>query len=128
MALKTEIVAMRTRIEGSAAEGVDVKREPGGIVDIEFMVQYLALAWSGEHPALAEWTDNVRILDAASQAGLLTDDVAQGLKDAYLALRAERHRTALDIPDDDRARAVLTRFRAFVRTQWDAMLGQAAAS
>ena len=88
----------------------------------EVITQYLALAWAAQYPALADWTDNVRILETAARVGLLDDDVAQGLKDAYLALRAERHRTALDLPDDERAAQVLERYREFVRTQWRVML------
>jgi glutamate-ammonia-ligase adenylyltransferase len=113
---------MRRRIEDTASGEVDLKREPGGIVDIEFMVQYLALANAATHPALADWTDNVRILETLAREGLLADDVALGLKDAYLALRAESHRTALDRPDDARAREVLERYRDFVRAQWRRLL------
>jgi glutamate-ammonia-ligase adenylyltransferase len=120
--LRAEIVDMRRRIEKTAAGEVDLKREPGGIVDIEFMVQYLALAHAATHPALADWTDNVRILETLAREGLLAEDVAAGLKDAYLALRAESHRTALDRPDDARAREVLERYRSFVRAQWQQIL------
>jgi glutamate-ammonia-ligase adenylyltransferase len=120
--LRREIVSMRTRIEEHAEGTVDLKREPGGIVDIEFMVQYLTLAHAAKHPALADWTDNVRILETLSREGLLAEDVAAGLKEAYLALRAESHRTALDRPDDARAREVLERYRNFVRAQWRQLL------
>jgi len=120
--LRADIVEMRRRIEDTASGEVDLKREPGGIVDIEFMVQYLALANAATHPALADWTDNVRILETLAREGLLADDVALGLKDAYLALRAESHRTALDRPDDARAREVLERYRDFVRAQWRRLL------
>jgi glutamate-ammonia-ligase adenylyltransferase len=101
---------------------VDLKRGAGGIVDIEFMVQYLALAWAAEHPSLADWTDNVRILDTAAKVGLLDGETAAALKDAYLALRSERHREALDIPDDGRAREVLDRNAALIREQWSVLL------
>jgi [glutamine synthetase] adenylyltransferase / [glutamine synthetase]-adenylyl-L-tyrosine phosphorylase len=120
--LRREIVAMRRRIEAAASGTVDLKREPGGIVDIEFMVQYLVLAWSADHPTLADWTDNVRILDTAASVGLLERDTATALTQAYLALRAERHREALDIPDDGRARDVLERHRSLIREQWQKLL------
>ena len=122
--LAREIVDMRRRIEEAAEGGVDLKRERGGIVDIEFMVQYLALSAAAEHPALADWTDNVRILDTAAREGLLPADVANGLKDAYLALRTESHRAALDLPDDARAREVLDRYRSFVRGEWQQLFGE----
>ena len=121
-ALRAAIIEMRHRIAPSAGAGVDIKREPGGIVDIEFMVQYLVLAWAAEHPILADWTDNVRILETAAKVGLLDGDAAAALKDAYLALRGERHREALDIPDDGRAREVLDRYRTLIRQQWNLLL------
>jgi glutamate-ammonia-ligase adenylyltransferase len=120
--LRQAIVDMRRRIGESADAPVDLKRGAGGIVDIEFMVQYLALAWAAEHPSLADWTDNVRILDTAAKVGLLDGQTAAALKDAYLALRSERHREALDIPDDGRAREVLDRNAALIREQWSVLL------
>ena len=121
-ALRTAIVDMRKRIGDVAESGVDLKREVGGIVDIEFMVQYIVLAWAAEYPSLADWTDNVRILDTAATVGLLEGDTAAALKQAYLALRAERHREALDIPDDGRAREVLDRNATLIRMQWQTLL------
>ncbi len=120
--LRTSIIDMRRRIADSADAVVDIKREPGGIVDIEFMVQYLVLAWAAEHPSLTAWTDNVRILQTAAAVGLLEANTATALKDAYLALRAERHREALDIPDDGRAREILDRYGVLIRQQWNALL------
>ena len=120
--LRAAIVDMRKRIGEAADAGVDLKRDVGGIVDIEFMVQYLVLAEAAKHPSLADWTDNVRILDTAAAVGLLEGDTAAALKQAYLALRAERHREALDIPDDGRAREVLDRNAALIRAQWQALL------
>jgi glutamate-ammonia-ligase adenylyltransferase len=86
------------------------------------MVQYLVLAWSHAHQSLADWTDNVRILETAAAAGLINGDTAVQLKDAYLALRSERHREALDIPDDGRAREVLDRYGTLIREQWRTLL------
>jgi glutamate-ammonia-ligase adenylyltransferase len=120
--LRAAIVDMRKRIGESASAGVDLKRQAGGIVDIEFMVQYLVLAWAAQHPSLADWTDNVRILDTAAKVGLLEGDTAAALKQAYLALRAERHREALDIPDDGRAREVLDRNATLIRELWQTLL------
>ena len=79
----------------SADHEFDLKQDPGGIVDIEFMAQFLALRWSGEKPALAKWTDNMRIFDEARDAGLLTVEDASDLQNAYLLLRSESHRRAL---------------------------------
>ena len=120
--LRHAIVDMRRRIGETVGARVDLKRDAGGIVDIEFMVQYLVLAWGAEHPSLADWTDNVRILETAAKVGLLEGETAAALQDAYLALRGERHREALDIPDDGRAREVLDRYATLIREQWRALL------
>ena len=73
----------------------DLKQDAGGIVDIEFMVQYAALAWSREHPALLRYTDNIRILEGLEQAGLMPAADAALLREAYKAYRSVAHRQAL---------------------------------
>ncbi|GAB6388427.1 bifunctional [glutamate--ammonia ligase]-adenylyl-L-tyrosine phosphorylase/[glutamate--ammonia-ligase] adenylyltransferase [Stutzerimonas marianensis] len=73
----------------------NLKQDAGGIVDIEFMVQYAALAWSHQHPQLLRYTDNIRILDGLEQAGLMTGDEVRLLQDAYKAYRAAAHRQSL---------------------------------
>jgi glutamate-ammonia-ligase adenylyltransferase len=78
-----------------AASPFNLKQDAGGIVDIEFMVQYAALAWSHEHPELLRYTDNIRILDGLEQAGLMTGDEVRLLQDAYKAYRAAAHRQSL---------------------------------
>jgi len=78
-----------------ASAPFDLKQDAGGIVDIEFMVQYAALAWSREHPALLRYTDNIRILEGLEQAGLIPDTDASLLREAYKAYRSAAHRQAL---------------------------------
>ncbi|UUQ67125.1 bifunctional [glutamate--ammonia ligase]-adenylyl-L-tyrosine phosphorylase/[glutamate--ammonia-ligase] adenylyltransferase [Pseudomonas fuscovaginae UPB0736] len=73
----------------------DLKQDAGGIVDIEFMVQYATLAWSKEHPALLRYTDNIRILEGLEQAGLIPATDAGLLREAYKAYRSAAHRQAL---------------------------------
>ncbi|HEY5647402.1 MAG TPA: bifunctional [glutamate--ammonia ligase]-adenylyl-L-tyrosine phosphorylase/[glutamate--ammonia-ligase] adenylyltransferase [Pseudomonadales bacterium] len=112
---------MRSRMRGQLPadeEAFDLKRGTGGIVDIEFVVQYLVLAHAHDHPALSEFTDNVRILDAVDAAELLPAGAAARLTEAYLALRAEWHRSVLDIPDTARAAQTLSRYRDDVKAIW----------
>jgi glutamate-ammonia-ligase adenylyltransferase len=73
----------------------DLKQDAGGIVDIEFMVQYAALAWSEKHPSLVRYTDNIRILDGLQEVGLLPAEDATLLREAYKAYRSAAHRQAL---------------------------------
>jgi len=73
----------------------DIKQDAGGIVDIEFMVQYAALAWSHTHPALLRYTDNIRILEGLEEVGLMPASDAILLREVYKAFRSAAHRQAL---------------------------------
>lgn len=104
--LALAVTAMREKMRRHArvtvaASEFDLKQGCGGIVDIEFMVQYAVLAWACEEPELARWSDNVRILEALSgsphggERGHLGPSHCQRLTEAYLAFRGETHRLAL---------------------------------
>ncbi|NWD05831.1 bifunctional [glutamate--ammonia ligase]-adenylyl-L-tyrosine phosphorylase/[glutamate--ammonia-ligase] adenylyltransferase [Pseudomonas gingeri] len=109
--LRQEVSEMRAKmrdnlgskatVAGTAANAFDatapfdLKQDAGGIVDIEFMVQYATLAWSKEHPALLRYTDNIRILEGLEQAGLIPATDAALLREAYKAYRSAAHRQAL---------------------------------
>jgi [glutamine synthetase] adenylyltransferase / [glutamine synthetase]-adenylyl-L-tyrosine phosphorylase len=98
--LKTEVAKMRRRMRTelslAKAGAFDIKQDPGGIADIEFLVDYWVLASSGEHPELVEFPDNIRQLEALERAGLVPAERCLQLKDAYLALRRRAHELALD--------------------------------
>ena len=86
---------MRNNLSGAKPGMFDLKQDPGGIADIEFIVQYGVLRWAHDHPTLLQWTDNVRLLQTLSDEGLLGFEEARLLADAYRAYRAEVHRLAL---------------------------------
>ncbi len=124
--LRAEISRMRERLR--LAKAIDsaadlLKQERGGLVDIEFMVQYLVLAHAYEVVELAGFSDNVRLLEVAAQAGLLSDHLAAGLREAYLALRVESHRNQLDLADERSARAVFAQHQPLVSQAWESLLG-----
>ncbi|GGK09572.1 bifunctional [glutamate--ammonia ligase]-adenylyl-L-tyrosine phosphorylase/[glutamate--ammonia-ligase] adenylyltransferase [Pseudomonas matsuisoli] len=73
----------------------DLKQDAGGIVDIEFMVQYAALAWSHQSPELLRFTDNIRILDELGRTGRFRAEDVHLLQEAYKAYRSALHRQAL---------------------------------
>lgn len=73
----------------------DLKQDAGGIVDIEFMVQYAALAWSWQYPQLLEFTDNIRILEGLQRVGLMSAEDAGLLREVYKVYRSAAHRQAL---------------------------------
>ena len=76
-------------------ERFDLKRDPGGIVDIEFVVQYLVLAHAGEHAELTIWSDVIRLLEALEQTGLIAANEAKMLSRAYLDYRSATHSLGL---------------------------------
>ncbi|SDV06602.1 bifunctional [glutamate--ammonia ligase]-adenylyl-L-tyrosine phosphorylase/[glutamate--ammonia-ligase] adenylyltransferase [Pseudomonas mucidolens] len=109
--LRQEVSEMRAKMRGSlgtksTAAGTaanafeptvsfDLKQDAGGIVDIEFMVQYAALAWSAQHPTLLRYTDNIRILEGLEQVGLMPAADAHLLREVYKSYRSAAHRQAL---------------------------------
>lgn len=130
-ALRQEVREMRDKMRahlsseapGKGGQGFDLKHDRGGIVDIEFMVQYGVLAWAHESPELTRYPDNVRILEGLANRGLLPSDAATGLRDAYLQYRARGHRLALanreaKVSDDE-----FLKERALVTHWWNELIG-----
>ncbi len=97
--LRTEVASMRDKLRQAQTETptdtFDIKQGLGGIVDIEFLVQYLLLRHTRKHPAIARWTDNVRQLQALAANGCIDTQAAFDLRRAYLILRAMCHRLNL---------------------------------
>lgn len=73
----------------------DIKADQGGIIDIEFLAQYWVLRFAAQHPDLTRWSDNVRIFDLLTHHGILTENNAQALTQAYITLRDALHHLAL---------------------------------
>lgn len=55
----------------------DVKHDRGGMVDVEFAVQAMVLAYSHEHPELVNNFGNILLLEMAARAGLIDEQLAQ---------------------------------------------------
>lgn len=128
--LAHEVTAMRHRMRDEFAKkpaserdklSFIIKHGRGGIVDIEFMVQYLVLAHGADHPALLAWPDNVRILEAAHTCELLSNEQYRLLTDAYLSLRSALHQFALAHLDSEETPRPLADFQAAVTQVWDAL-------
>ncbi len=98
-ALRAEVVSMREKmrssLDTSTAAEFHIKHGVGGLVDIEFLVQYAVLRWANAHPDLTEWTDNARLLERLTQHGLLPDRSAEQLWNAYQVFRNVAHRRSL---------------------------------
>ncbi len=98
-ALKAEIVAMRDKVR--AAHPVrgghfDVKHSNGAMVDAEFAVQFLVLAYAAQHPALQDNVGNIALLQRAELCGLLPAGVGEAAAKAYRALRKVQHQARLN--------------------------------
>lgn len=116
--LKDDVAQMREKLRqhhGVSAE--DVKHSSGGIVDLEFLSQYLVLAYGAQYPALYRYTDNIRILEAAGACGLLLPAQVTSLAEAYQQLRGAGHRQTL-LPATALPDAHLPELKALVRQVW----------
>lgn len=86
---------MRRHLDKSSPLLFDLKEGVGGMVDIEFIAQYLILKEAPNHKDMVLWSDNVRIFDECERLKILTVDEVRILKEAYLELRGLYHRLSL---------------------------------
>ena len=97
--LRQEVAEMRKKMSQALfrpEKGTfDIKQGNGGMVDIEFIVQYLILCHGHQHPELTRWPDNVRQMESLMATGVLDGETAQLMRKAYLAYRATVHRLNL---------------------------------
>ena len=100
-----------------------LKQDRGGIVDIEFMVQYAVLAWSHRIPELTRWSDNVRILEVLGREGLFEQHECDALAQAYLAFRAAAHQLALQQQADIVPAERFAESRVAVEAKWRQLFG-----
>lgn len=121
--LRADVVAMRDKMREhlTRRHGDNVfalKQDRGGIVDIEFMVQFAVLNWARQHPELARWSDNVRILETLAEQQLLPVQEARQLIDSYLAYRSAGHGAQLQKQPDEVEAAAFASQRDAVIALW----------
>ena len=127
--LRADIVAMRKKMyDGHPNRSglFDLKHDEGGMVDIEFSVQYLVLAFGNAHRELLANAGNIALLSRAADAGLIDHEDARGAADAYRVYRARQHASRLADPLARAARVEADAFaseRAVVRRLWESLLG-----
>ena len=96
------VVDMRQKmLEGHAnpTKRFDLKHDRGGMVDVEFAVQAMVLAYSHDHPELINNFGNIRLLQMAAEAGLIPTDVAANAAAAYRRYRAIQREIRLERGD-----------------------------
>jgi len=119
-ALAAEVVAMRLRmLEGHPNRGprFDIKHDRGGMVDVEFIVQFLVLAHAHAHRALLANRGNIGLLAIAAELGLVEPAAAAAVAAAYRRFRQLQH--ALRLNGAERARVE----HALVNDEIAAVLG-----
>ncbi|ORU93546.1 MAG: bifunctional glutamine synthetase adenylyltransferase/deadenyltransferase [Cycloclasticus sp. symbiont of Bathymodiolus heckerae] len=98
-ALRKDIVEMREKMREALLKTklgyFDLKHGVGGIVDIEFIVQFGVLANASEHTELLKYTDNVNLLIELHRIGFLSSSEKQELSQAYKAYREAAHHASL---------------------------------
>jgi glutamate-ammonia-ligase adenylyltransferase len=101
----------------------DFKYAKGGMTDIEFIVQYGVLAWANQHPALLQWTDNIRILLSLVDAGLLSESDGELLCKAYQVYRDVGHQQLLHGQAQESVIAAALSYLKEVKRIWAQLLG-----
>jgi glutamate-ammonia-ligase adenylyltransferase len=125
-ALRQEIVAMRDKLRAAHTvkpDLFDVKHSAGGMVDVEFAVQYLVLAHAQQHPTLLANVGNIALLHSAEKVGLLPAGVGEKAGSAYRELRRVQHRARLDEQPTQVPQAELENECAAIKTLWQAVFG-----
>jgi [glutamine synthetase] adenylyltransferase / [glutamine synthetase]-adenylyl-L-tyrosine phosphorylase len=98
--LREDVRSMRERMRRELASHdggrFDIKQDPGGIADIEFLAQYWALHWARDFPPVAQFSDTIRQLESVASAGLVPQHTVDGLSGAYRAYRTRVHHLSLE--------------------------------
>jgi len=124
--LRLEVQAMREKIAAghqNRSDLFDLKHDPGGMVDIEFITQFLVLMHARHHPQLLGNLGNIALLGMAAQAGLIPAPLAQRTADIYRHYRKTQH--ALRLQGAHMARTDPAQFaneRKCVRTLWQIVI------
>jgi len=92
--LKREITAMRAKMHDAHPNRsalFDLKHDRGGIIDVEFIVQYLVLEHACVHAELTANSGNLALIMRSAQLGLIPVDAAQAVHAAYRTYRQLQH-------------------------------------
>lgn len=101
----------------------DIKADEGGITDIEFIAQYLVLRYAASEPRLTQWSDNVRIFELMANDNIMPEEEARALIKAYVTMRDEIHRLALQEHSGNVSSEWFVAEREQVRASWLKWLG-----
>ena len=127
--MQREFTEMRQKMldaNSPKAGRFNLKSDPGGITDLEFVVQFMTLMHAAEHPEILDVTATVQILEQLEKCALLDKEVAMFLRDCYFLYRDRLHELSLQeqpptVMDDEMSEA-----RARLRGIWESTFGTSA--
>ena len=124
--VRNSVIEMREKIVAShnVKNGArfSLKKDRGGIVDIEFIVQFYVLSYANQHNEICVHTDNVRILDACAETGLIKRESVEELKRIYIAYRKHLHQLSLQLLPETVAADMFAEERSVIQNYWTSLL------
>lgn len=123
IALQKDIREMREKMWSQYKPKQDkfhLKKQSGGIIDIEFIVQYLVLKNAGSNRYI--YTDNIRLLETLSANGCITKAEENTLKEIYINMRDSIHALSLQGLSAEVDSAEFMQEREFVQQCWNKYL------
>jgi glutamate-ammonia-ligase adenylyltransferase len=122
--LKLDVREMRQKMHDghpNPTELFDIKHDSGGMVDIEFMVQFIVLAYAAQYPQLTRNIGNLALLQMAAELQLIDQDISAALQAHYRELRRLQHQMRLNkVPARIAAGSLDT---SVAKTLWKTLLG-----
>lgn len=125
--LKQEVLSMRKKMldaHPNRSSLFDLKHDAGGMIDIEFIVQFLVLRYSAQYPQLTADIGNIALLKLCGELGLIDAALAGEVANAYRTYRKLQHQIRLQ--GEGRARVEGERVAAEsekVKQLWSAIFG-----
>jgi glutamate-ammonia-ligase adenylyltransferase len=124
--LREEVIAMRRKMLDAHSSNneneFDLKQDPGGIIDVEFIVQYLVLGFAHQHAELTGNLGNIALLRIASELGLIQQTQAAAVGNAYREYRRLQHAKRLNAnPQARNDRESLEKHIVAVNQLWQAI-------
>jgi len=119
--LRREVLGMRQKMHdnhGGKSAWFDLKHDHGGLIDVEFIIQYLVLGYAHAHPALTGNLGNIALLRIAGELGLIPAGLAETVRNAYRDYRRLQHELRLNSQPASVEPASVTERVAAVRELW----------
>ena len=119
--LREEVLAMRQKMvdaHGGKSGLFDLKHDPGGLIDVEFVVQYLVLGHAWQYDELTGNKGNIALLAMAAERSLIPTDLAEAVRNAYREYRRLQHGLRLNNQPGRVDPAAVATMAAAVRALW----------